>query len=257
MKFDFMALFKLLDKISYPLDSIEVIPTNSLKSQEAVIETVEFLESNKIRIHVNDINAAAFMDFLKTDFKYNYKLHVFFNILISNLLLTYNSTLYFEGKSHLKDSFQEGESLIAREDINVKSYSFIHSFLARLYSEYTVYIYRKNEFVATRLNHCKVGSMDLNGACILGDYKNIKKKFFVIRFITELPLNEIEKKEIMQRKEMFKKEFSKNLDEINIIFENLITDEDLYTTLPEKITDDTILIQSLVRIHKEVNFYTE
>lgn len=257
MKFNFMTLLKLFERIEYPLEKIEIMPTNSLKSSEALIDGVRFISDDKVRVYVNDVNAAVFMDFVKTEFKYNYRLHKFFNTLLSGILLNYNTALYFEGRPNLKESFQNGDSLVAIDDINAKSYAYVFSFLERLYSEYNVSIFRASKPVATRAIQCELGTSRLDGNCVLGAFKNVNKIFYLVRFITEVPLYPLELEEIMERKELFKEAFKDDLDEINIIFENLITDTDLYSKLPLTMTSSTILVQGLVQFHCEMNIYTD
>ncbi|QSH42126.1 hypothetical protein P0136_04430 [Lentisphaerota bacterium ZTH] len=256
MKFDLPALLHILNRIGFTSSNILFLPTETLYSQESYIADVKF-RSGFVEVFINDINAAVFTDYMKANLPYRPKLQGFFKGMISRLLHDYNTSICPEYKNELKNEFLHGNSLVTMHDGNLKSFSFVHNYLDRLFSDYITVVYKKIEVIQNPYPQLGLGEIVLNPDTILGGKKLESKEFTVIRVITETMLTDNEIKEILNRIKFFQNEFKDILAEINIILENLITDDELYTTLPHKFDYNSYLLQGVVRLLRShtVNHY--
>jgi len=176
----------------------------------------------------------------------------FFKDLISKIIFEYTTSVYPEGKEVINKSYKNGDSIIAVDDVNLKSYAFIYSYLERLFSEYNIVIYKQQELVKADSKSCTLGSCPLDENAVLGEAIENFKEFIVIRFITENLISHTELNLISQRLKTFKNYFHKILDKICVIIENQITDEELYSILPIELNSTSRLIQNLVRLNKTI-----
>jgi hypothetical protein len=250
-KFDFTALFKMLYNLGYALNDIKFISSESLRSPNSYIENIEF-KHESIDIHINDINTADFLNKLKCLNNYDYRLGIFFSSLISKIIFEYTTSVYPEGKDLINNYYDNGNSTIAPDDANLKSFAFIYSFIENLFSEYNTTIFLKSEGIFEKIDTCTLGTSLLDENCIVGNIIERHKEFIVIRFITETFIDAYEYEMIQRRLEIFKKYFFNIMDSICIITENQITDEDLYSILPINLEESSVLIQNLVRLNKAV-----
>ncbi|MCP3965276.1 MAG: hypothetical protein GY750_05715 [Lentisphaerae bacterium] len=256
MKFDLPTLLKNLARIGYSSSDILYLPTEAMCSQESYIDKVIFRSGN-VEIYVNEINAAIFSDYLKSNLPYRPKLQYFFRGLISRLLNDYNTSLCPEYRNELKDGYCEGDALVALHDGNLKSYSFVHNYLELLFSDYQTLVFKKNEPINNPYPQLGLGEITLDPDSVLGGMKMETKEFIVIRVITENMVTNAETKDMLSRIKYFHKDFKDILAEINIILENMITDDDLYTKLPHTFDDNSYLLQGVVRLLRShtVNHY--
>ena len=241
-KFEFTALLNLLRKIGYSLNDVQFIPLDSLSSQIAYINSVDFFE-NKVRITVSDLFIADFLNKVEYETNYNPELKFFFILLFEKLLFNLNMSVYPEGYYNNISDF-----LCTRDDIYIKSYSFLYNYLKHLFSDYDTFIYLKDEAIDEYFQLVILGKSKLESENILGGCKRIMKTFIVIRIITESKLSDREEAEIKSKLNRFLIEFSPILSEINIILNNYILDQSLYSIIPFRLTHNSFLLQSINRI---------
>lgn len=257
MKFDFIALFKLLEKIGYYIETdIEFVLYPSLESAEAYIQKVYFADNlHKVFLYLNDHQMAYFLDEIKNTYEDNYHSIVkFFVALFNEMLKASNKVMFPDAiNGEYKTTFKGGDSLISLNDGNLKSFSYIHCFLEQLFSDYRTVIFEHGHLVDVSLDGVVLGASLLNHHCYLGSSKSTRKIVVCVVIMTENALTKHEIKEVKRRLGIFCKFFDHCLSEINIIIKNFVTDFDLYTVFPVKLTYDKILLQKVYDIEKEIS----
>ena len=243
MLFDFTCLFKMLEKMGYSLDDVSFSVEPSLHSQESYINSIRFNPNNKVKVTINDINLAYFIDAMKEYFEYVPKIMHFFNGLAGDILYTANMAMFLEGKKEILSSYRNGNALVSLNDGNLRSFAYIHNSLKCFFSDYTTVIFESVREVTEHFNPCRLGESKLSKNSKLGDRLSVIKTFIVIRFISETKLSDKELEEINKKLDNFKYRFRSILSEINILAENCVTDEELYTKIPFEFTRKTKLVQ--------------
>ncbi|UDQ98178.1 hypothetical protein AAEX28_14500 [Lentisphaerota bacterium WC36G] len=256
MKFDFIALFKLLEKIGYYIETdVEFVLHPSLESAEAYIQKVYFADNlHKAFVYLNDYQMAFFLDEIKNEYEENYHSIVKFFITLFNEMLRASNKVMFPDaiNGEFKNAFKDGDSLISLNDGNLKSFSFIYNFLKQLFSDYYTVIFEHNQRLRIELEGVVLGDSLLNYHCYLGSSKRVVKLVVCLIIMTENALTKKEIIEIKERLNIFCKFFKNCLNEINIIIKNFVTDTDLYTIFPVELSYDKILLQKIYNVAKEV-----
>ena len=257
MKFDFIALFKLLEKIGYYIETdVEFVLYPSLESAEAYIQKVYFADNlHKVFLYLNDHQMAYFLDEIKNNYEDNYHSIVKFFIALFNEMLKASNKVMFPDaiNGEYKVTYKNGDSLISLNDGNLKSFSYIHCFLEQLYSDYRTVIFEHNQLVDVFLEGVVLGESLLNHHCYLGNSKNTTKVVICVILMSENALNKSEITEVKRRLGIFCKFFEHCLSEINIIVKNFVTDWELYTVFPVKLSYDKILLQKVYDVKKEIS----
>ena len=257
MKFDFIALFKILEKIGYYIDSdIQFVLYPSLESAEAYIQKVYFADNlHKVFVYLNDHQMAYFIDEIKNDYEDNYHSIVKFFISLFNEMLRASNKVMFPDalNGEFKATYKEGDALISLNDGNLKSFSYIHCFLEQLFSDFRTVIFEHNHKVDINLEGVILGQSYLNNRCFLGNYQKTTKIVICVVIMTENALSKREMVEVDRRLKIFCKFFKSCLNEINIIIKNFVTDIDLYTIFPVDLKSEKILLQKIYTVVEEIN----
>ncbi len=257
IKFDFIALFKLLEKIGYYIDSdIEFVLYPSLESAEAYIQKVYFADNlHKVFVYLNDHKMAYFIDEIKNEYEDDYHSIVKFFIALFNEMLRASNEVMFPDalNGEFRATYKNGDALISLNDGNLKSFSYIHSFLEQLFSDFRTVIFEHNHKVDIDLDGVILSESYLNNHCFLGSYQKITKIVICVVIMTENSLSKHEFREVNRRLKIFCKFFKSCLNEINILIKNFVTDIDLYTIFPINLTSEKILLQKIYTVVEEIN----